>query len=157
MSNVLELYGSDNQPLTITLQGLVNNAIRCSAVIDNSVTLFRDIGIFLQLKAGTISGPAQIVVYAVGSVDNGANFTDGAPGTDSVFSGSIVTARQIGSFIITSSGQVVSGGPWGMAKAFDGNVPKKSAILVQNLTGGAFDPGSGNFNVRFQGYANQIV
>jgi len=42
MAEVKSKYGTSNQPLTITLNGLVDGGMRASSVVENGTNLFLD-------------------------------------------------------------------------------------------------------------------
>lgn len=147
-------YGPNNQPITITLASLANNAARASSAIDNSVTVYSDILVQLTLKTGasgvSINGFAY--VYASGSTDGGTTYGEGATGSDAGITLTVPTElRLIGTVNLVANATSYKSNPMSVASAFNGTLPAKFAIVVQNESGAALDATAGNFNATYQG------
>ena len=147
-------YGTNGQTITITVSSLTNNSARESTAIDNSSNLYADALVFLKLKTGA-SGTAATGycnVYAYGTANGGTNYTDNATGTDAgITLPSPPNARIIGIVNMVANSTTYYGGPYSIAAAFNGVLPEKWGIIVENKTGGTLDTTAGNFTVVYQG------
>jgi len=76
-----------NQPITISLASLASGSYQQSAAIDNTSNLYLDAAVQLSVKAGGsgVSATGTVNVYAYGSANGGANYTDGASGNNASF------------------------------------------------------------------------
>ena len=123
---------------TITLNGLsVADSTRYSTVIVNTgATVFLDALVVASCFIATTPASDQCVYfYAYGSVDGGVTYTDGVNGTDGVLTNGVRNAKLIGVLSITSPNIVCRGGPWSVAAAFGGVLPKQWGVITQNATG----------------------
>jgi hypothetical protein len=142
MASVKSAYGSNNQAITCTLTALANAAQRQSTAVDNTSNDFLDALVFLKLKSHASSTLASgyVNVYAYGTADGGTTYTDGATGTDGAIT---LTAppnmRLIGTINIVANSVTYDGGPFSVASAFGGVLPDHWGIVVENLSGAAFD------------------
>jgi hypothetical protein len=142
MSNVKEAFGSNNQAITCTLTSLANNGQRQSTAIDNTGNLFLDALVFLKVKsnASGTSATGSANVYAYGTSDGGATYSDGASGTDgSITLTSPPNMRLIGVINMVANAIAYDGGPFSVAQAFGGILPDHWGIVVENKSGAAFD------------------
>ena len=141
MSTIKTSYGSGNQSITITLVSLANAAQRQSTALDNTSDLFLDALVFLKIKSAG-SGPAAgsfANVYVYGTADGGTTYSDGATGTDGTIT---LTAppnmRLLGVINMPAVSTTYEAGPFSVAAVL-GFLPQKWGIVVENLSGGAFD------------------
>jgi len=153
MANIKTAYGTSTA-ITCTLASLAAGASRESAAIDNQTDLFTDalVSVTVKLAAGTPSNESTIIVYVYGSGD-GTNYTDNATGSDAAIT---LRSRPIMNGIGTIAtpdpgGLVYKGGPWSVAQAFGGVMPRKWGIVVRNMTNLAFDATEGNHAKSYTG------
>lgn len=142
MASILTAYGSSNSSITITLTTLADSAARQSTAIDNSTNLFLDALVFLKLKSGASSVSATGVanIYAFGTADGGTTYTEGAGASDAAITlVSPTNLRFVGSVNMVANATIYDGGPFSIAAAFNGVLPQKWGIVVENKTGAAFD------------------
>lgn len=159
-STIKSLYGVQNTTMSLTLASLGSTSQRASSAVDNSTDLFLDALVFLTLRSNasgtSTTGAAR--VYAYGSTDGGANYTEGASGTDAAITlTSPPNARLIGLVNMVANGVTYKGGPFSVGAAFGGVLPQKWGIIVENVSGAVFDGSAGNFNVNYQGVQAQSV
>jgi len=161
MTTTIEsLYGTDGQTISITLASLASGSARESASVDNSVNLFLDVLVMLKLKtgSGTIGADPYAYVYAIGTVDGGTTWTDPATGADAAITLTKNTkAHLLGVVNLAAVTTTYIGGPWSLAGAFGGVVPKKWSIAVLNNCGVALDATEGNHAKLYQGILAQGV
>lgn len=160
MATLKPLYGTANQPITVTLASLANAAGRASAVIDNTTTLALDALVSLAVKtnAAGVSATGYVAVYAYGTVD-GTTYTDGATGTDAAFtpSASGANLRLIGTIQTPAVATTYQSGPFSVANAFGGTLPAKWGIVVVNNSGAALDATEASHTKQFQTVQAQSV
>jgi hypothetical protein len=143
MAIVKPLY-STSTSITITLDSLAGAAARESASLDNSVSLYQDVLVTLNipLAAGTPGDLSQIIVYAAGCED-GTHFGDNATGTDAGIT--LRTPSNLRTVAVistpTAGGLTWRSQPIPIAAAFGGILPRKWSIIVENRTGLAFSTG----------------
>jgi hypothetical protein len=88
MAETKTKYGSNNQAITITINGLANDGKRESTAVDNSTNCFFDA--LVQVKIATNTGADStsdkcVYVYAYGTSDGGAAYSANASGSDAAF------------------------------------------------------------------------
>jgi hypothetical protein len=146
-------YGA-NTALTITLNSLANAAARQSAARDNTTDLSLDdlIGGRFQTAAGTLAAAPVINIYVAALTGDGTHYSGGATGADAAFTmPSNKYNLRLGVVVpINTAGTPEDSAPFSIANLFGGNVPKKYAIVVENLTGLALDATVGGV-VYYQG------
>lgn len=151
-------YGSNNQSISISLNGLGGTSSRCSAAIDNSVNLFLDALVCVNLNSGSSANgyeDGQVLIYAYGTSDGGSTYTDGMPGTDSAVTPTDPSnLKLIGQLNSETSGQKKAG-PFSVARAFGGILPEKWGIVVRNNAGNAL--GGPTNSAWYQGIYGQVV
>ena len=145
MTTAQIVYGI-NTDLTHTLTGLASDtnliAGRESTARDN--TTDDAIDAIVQGKATTGTTPTasrQIEVWAYGSVD-GTTYSAGATGTDANFSPTgEKTLMKLLTIIPTdaTSDHVYNWGPFSIAQAFGGTMPRNWGIFIVHNTGVAFN------------------
>lgn len=142
---------------TITLASLTNGSARQSTAIDNSSGLYEDAEVTVKIKtnaAGT-SATGSIEVYAIGTVDGGTTYTDGGGASDAAIT--INAARLIGTFPAVANATTYIGGPYSVAKAFDGWLPTSWAIAVKNNSGATLDSTGGNHAAKYQEFYHTVA
>jgi hypothetical protein len=147
-------YGANNQALTITLASLAASATagKASTAVDNSVNLFDDILIFPILESGSVSGNKQALIFAYGTVDGGATYTEGVTGTDASFTRQDPSnLRFLGTVSMPTSATIYKAGPFSLAAAFGGVLPDHWGIAVFNDSGAALSGTAGNNKILWQG------
>ena len=165
--NLLTKYGTNNQTITITL---ANNSVglasstsgvgRASTAVDNTTNQFVDALVTAKLKtaAGGVSGSGYATVYAYGTTDGGASYTEGATGTDA---GLTLTqpanARAIAVINLVGLATTYIAGPFSVAKAFDGILPDHWGIIVVNSSGAALDAVAASHSITYQGVEGQYT
>lgn len=159
MSKLQSLYGTNGQPITVTFTALANNNMRQSAVVDNTPAANLFLGALVALKfktnaAGT-SGTGYVAVYAYGTADGGADYTDGASGADAAFTPTNPpNIRLIGIINAVANSTTYEGGPMAVEPAFGGILPDHWGIIIENQTGAALDGSVAS--AWYQGYSNQV-
>ena len=141
---------------TITLASLADGSARQSTPVDNSTNLFLDaqIQLLLKLASGNIGTDQKINVYFFASMD-GTNYDENVGAADagitirapSILRGpfSIFTPLEVGG--ATTYKAVIPS----VAKYFDGVMPYKWGIIVENQTGLAFDVTEANHTKQYRG------
>lgn len=149
-------YGA-TELVNITLNSLANGSYRQSSGVVNS-SGWTDYMFSCKLTAPTSSVDANGYVnfYALGSTNNGATYTDGGSGIDLTFipSASALNLPRIGFGAIVANSSVIEFGPFSVAAAFDGVLPRNFQIVVGNGIGAALSS-AGNSGwlqpVKYQG------
>jgi len=158
--DILIKYGTNGQTITCGFEGLANNSARQSTAIDNSSNTFVDALVFIKIKTGA-SGTASTGyanVYAYGTSDGGTTYTDGASGTDGAITlTSPPNMRIIGIINIVANSTTYYGGPFSVAAAFNGVLPQKWGIVIENKCGGTLDATAGNHFAKYQGVEAQYT
>lgn len=163
MSTVKSLYGSNGQAITCTITSLTNGssasgAGRSSVAVDNTSNEFLDALVQVKVKtsASALANDKAVYVYAYGTSDGGTDYTDGAPGTDSAFTGTNPpNMKLLGVINAVASSTTYVGGPWSVAAAFGGVLPDHWGIYVVNFTGQTLDASVGS--AWYQGVEAQVV
>jgi hypothetical protein len=162
MADVKPKYGTDAQAITITLNTLGATSSRESNVIDNQVTLFRDVLVMFKVKNHATLAPTgdkAVYVYVYGTVDAAAPlYPDAVTGSDAAITPDNPThLRPLGTLLFTAAAQTKKAGPWSVAAAFGGRMPEKWGIVVTNATNQTLDTTEGNFSKEFQGQQDTVV
>lgn len=161
MADLKIKYGTSTG-ITITLASLGSSATaaRESTAIDNTSDLYDDAMVYVacKLQAGSPANDKAIYVFAYGSED-GTNYTDNATGSDAAVTMRVPTnLRLIGVISCPDSGALTyKGGPFTVAQAFGGIMPRKWGIVVRNYTGVTFDATEGNHAKSYTGIHYQSV
>lgn len=148
--DILSGYGSSNQAITITLTSLASAAGRVSTAVDNSSNKFTDVAVFVKTKTGTVSGNAQLLIYAIGTSDGGTTYTDNVSATDAAVSTQPPTALVAKGAGPLSSTTAYYIGPFSIAGAF-GFMPEKWSIVVWNDGAGTLSATGSDHSVFYQG------
>ena len=151
-------YGTNNQPITITLGSLANDAKRESTAINNTSNCFLAALVQLQVKtgSGTIGSNPVVNVYAYGTSDGGTTYSGEATGSDAAYTGTLANCRLIGVISCPASASTYKSEPMNVTNAF-GGLPDKWGIVVENKTGLALDSTEENHKKFYQGLLLQSV
>lgn len=154
--DIKNAYGTDSQPVTISLNLLQDTTARESTAVDNSSNLFLDALAALDIKTGaTPSATGYVVIYAYGTSDGGSTYTGGATGSDAGLTVEI-TLKVLKVLPVTATAdRIYEVGPFSIAGAFGGNLPEEWGIVVENQTGDALNA-SGN-SAWYQGVYRTIL
>jgi len=158
--NIQNKYGTNNQSITVTLASLANNGVRASAVIDNTVNVFQDVLVFLQVKSASasVSSTGIVNIFAYGTANNGTTYTEGATGSDAgITLTSPPNCRLIGQVNVVANSTTYYGGPFSVAGAFRGVLPDHWGIFIQNNSGAALDGTESNHAKFYQGVYEQYT
>ena len=154
MATTVMLYDSaktinfSNSPLT----NLANSGTRVSDVVSNSSDLYLDAlvaGRFVAPTGGAVNANGVARVYVAASVDGGVRFSDSASGNYPFTDGG--NKFLLGHINMNVSGKVCDWGPFGVASLFDGYLPEKWTIAIENVTGQPFNAASAHFSVWYGG------
>ena len=152
MADIKTKYGTSNQSITITLNGLADNAYRQSAANNNSVNLYLDILVQLKIDTGNVGPPAgesNVLVFAFGSADGGVTNSGGAGVGDAAYGGVagqlIDNAKLLGTIAVDAQNETFESDCFSIASAFGGVVPMIWGIIVLNQIGQALGAGSAAF------------
>jgi hypothetical protein len=157
MSDIKNKYGASNQAITITITSLGSNSTRESTVIDNSSDLFLNVLVNVKIKtnsSGTVS-TGYVNVYAYGTADGGTTYNGGATGSDASITLSNPPNMRLIGVINAVANSTTYNGLFDVAAAFDGVMPQKWGIVVDNRSGAALDASVGS--AWYQGILNQVV
>ena len=141
MADIKAKYGGSNQSITITLNGLANDAKRESAAVDNSTNCFLDA--MVQVKIATnasadSTGDKSVYVYAYGTADDGASCSGNASGSDAAFGTDpqqLNNCRLIGVIHAPTQNLIYESDLMSVGAAFGGSLPQRWGIIVHNKTG----------------------
>lgn len=135
MGDIKSKYGSSGQAITITLNSLADDTLVLSNEISNTTDLFFDAGVQVQIKTGAagVDSNGYIVVYAIGSSNNGSDYPDSAN----------YELTPIGRFNANVNDTEFTSNVMKAAVGFNGQLPEKWKICVKNKTGVAL-ASSGN-------------
>lgn len=158
MAVIKPLFGTANQPITITLTSLGIGAARQSTVIDNTTALFLDVLVQIKSAASAATtGDKCLYVYAYGTAD-GTAYGDTVTGTDGTITlNSPTQLRLVGVLNVPATTTVYTSSPMSIATAFGGILPQKWGIVVVNSTGVALTATAGNHGAWYQGIQAQSV
>ena len=146
--------------ITITLASLASGSSYQSAAVDNTTDLYIDAMVYVKVKlqTGTPSGDKMVYLYVAGSED-GTNYPYPATGSN----GSITmifppNVRSLGNIYCPDSGGLsFPSSPFSVAAAFQGLMPRKWSLIVQNATGVTFSATEGDHTKEYTGQPVQIV
>lgn len=141
MSDIKAKYGGSNQSITITLNGLANDAKRESSLVDNSTNCFLDAMIQVKIATNTSAdstGDKSVYVYAYGTADDGASCSGNASGSDAAFGTDpqqLNNCRLIGVIHAPTQNLIYESDLMSVGAAFGGLLPQRWGIIVHNKTG----------------------
>ena len=159
-ADIKEKFGTNGQTITCGIASLTNSSSRQSTVIDNGTNLYSDALVQVTTKTGAsgTSAAGFINVYAYATVDGGTTYTDGASGTDGAFTPTNPpNAVLIGRVNCVANATTYKSTPMSVAAAFNGILPEKWGVIIENKTGGTLDATAGNHAVKYQGVLAQTV
>jgi len=153
MADIKAKYGAGNQAITITLNGLADDAYRASQFIANTANLFFDVLVQLKIDTANVGAPAgdkNVLVWAYGSADDGVTYSAGATGADAVYggvAGQLITNAKalLGIVDVDAQNEVFESDCFSIASFFGGVVPEKWGIIVRNQIGQALGANSAAF------------
>lgn len=141
MSDIKAKYGGSNQAITITMNGLADDAKRESAAIDNATNCFLDALVQVKIATNTTTdstGDESAYVYAYGTSDGGTSYSGNASGSDAAFGTDpqqLDNCRLIGVIHAPTKDKIYESEPMSIASAFGGLLPQRWGIIVHNRTG----------------------
>lgn len=142
-------YGTDTAA-TITLASLASAAARQSDVIDNSTNEYVDYLVTVKLKTGASAPTADKAAYVYVTAGNGTIRAENAGATDAAITlSSPSNATRVGLVSMPSANTTYYAGPFSVAAAFGGTVPKDFAIVVENRHGQALTSTAGDHAVYY--------
>ena len=153
MADVKLKYGTA-ATITISLSNLANNAARQSVVVSNATDLYLDNLVVMKLKTGNTGSSATgfINIYVYGSANEGTTYSDGATGSDAAITlTSPPNVRTIGIINAVANNVTYVGGPYSVAAAFGGMLPKQWGVIVENKCGASLSITEGNHGKLRQG------
>jgi hypothetical protein len=158
MAEIKSLYGSNNQPITVTINSLANNGARASTAVSNTTNLFLDAVVQCIIVSGaTGTSTAGVVnVYAYGTADGGTTYSNNATGTDAAITLTVPpNVRLIGMINVVANSITYEAHPMSVASAFGGILPDNWGIIIENKSGGTL-AAAGN-TAFYQGIKTQSV
>ena len=153
-------YGTTTS-ITITYASLANDAWRQSDVVDNTTNCYLDalVGGQCALNGTLGASDGQLEIYAYGSYD-GTTFT-GVPGTtDATITWGTNTSvngymdlKFLGTAQVdtTDTSDYLEFGPFSVATAFGGTLPKKWGIVIRNYTGASLNATQTTAELKYTG------
>lgn len=157
MADILSLYGTNGQTITITIASLANAGSRSGLAINNSSN-YLDALVQLKITSGGsgTSTTGFVSIYAYGSVDGGTSYPEGC-GTDTgITLTSPTNLRLIGVLNVVANGTGYISEPMSVAAAFGGKLPQFWGIAITNSSGGTLDATAGNHFAKYQYVAEQV-
>ena len=160
MADLKIKYGTSTA-FTLTLASLASSATvgRESTAIDNTSNLYVDALVYVKvaLQAGAPANDQTVYVFVYGSED-GTNYTDNATGTDAAITMRVPSnLRPLGVISTPTNGATYPGGPFSVAQAFGGVMPRKWGIVVRNYSGQTLSATEGNHAYTYTGIQYQSV
>jgi len=155
----IKLKFAASAAFTITLASLTNNSARQSTEIDNSTNLYLDalIGGKITSPGSGTSATGLVAIYAFASADDQTNRTENAGASDAAITlTSPTNLRLVGLVNVVANSTTYRFGPFSVAAAFGGVLPKYWGIVVVNLTGGTLDATGSNHAISHQGVLSQF-
>jgi len=153
--------GTTNQAITITLNGLADDAARASTAVDNTTNLFLDclVQLIISNTEGAPAGDKNILVYAYGTANDGTTYSGGATGADAAYGavgGQLITnCHLLGIMHFDADDEIFESDVFSIASAFGGIVPAKWGIIVKNQVGVAL--AAANCSAFYQGLYAQYT
>lgn len=151
MAEITSKYGTSNQPLTITLDGLADGNMRASSAVDNGTNRFLDALVQLRIVSGAAapSGDKNVLVYAYSSADSGVTYSGGTTGSDDSYgsaAGQLVeNCTLIGIVNVDAASETFESDVFSVAGAFGGALPERWGIVIKNQSGQSLGSGCGAF------------
>lgn len=151
---------SNAATITITAASLGNGSARASTALDNSTNLYIDaqVGGKIKTSGASTETTGSCTIYAYASVDGGTTYTEAATGTDAAITLTAPTnAIPIGVVNTVANATTYNFGPFSVAKAFGGVLPRNWGIILVNNAGSALDATGGSFDFQYRGVQFQSV
>ena len=155
MGDIKQEYGATTA-ITITLNALVDDALRESTAVDNGTTKFMDAQVQVKIEthaSSTPTGEKDVLIFAYGSADDGTSYSGNASGADAAYGAAEPqnegNLKQIGRIEVVTENLIYESDLMSIASAFGGKLPEDWGIVVMNRTG--FALGSTNCSAFFQG------
>jgi hypothetical protein len=150
-------YGPVNT-LTASIWGLPNGGWWQTAAVDNSSNLFIDVQVGGKLTVSITTTPVGVSIYAYGLRGDDGEYSGQAAGAAGSYTPVANTAGMqlrlldVVAGSVTLSAQATLGyGPYSIAQAFGGVVPKKWGLIFQNQTGQNLDSTASGFDCNYWG------
>lgn len=133
--------------ITCTVTSLADGGYRESAAVDNGTNLYMDALVSGSIQVGAVAADGTISIFAYGSVDGGTVYSGGLAGTDETITwGTTPSTSSVEGFNnlkllgvvsvdTTDDNNDIEFGPFSVAAAFGGVLPKSWGIVVLNETG----------------------
>jgi hypothetical protein len=159
MADIQVKYGTANQPITITINGLAHDAKRESTAVDNAANRFLEVLVQVKIATNTgadSTGDKCVYVYAYGTSDNGAAYSANASGADAAFGTDpqqLGNCRFLGAIYAPTQNKIYQSDLLSIAGAFGGGVPQRWGLIVHNRTGQTLK--NGDCSACYQGLSNQ--
>lgn len=141
MSDIKAGYGSSNQAIAITINGLANDAKRESAAVDNSTSCFLDALVQVRIATNASAdstGDKSVYIYGYATADGGVSCSGNASGSDAAFGTDpqqLNNCRLIGVVYAPTQNNIYESDLVSVASAFGGVLPQHWGIIVHNRTG----------------------
>lgn len=138
------LYANAGSALTVSLNSLATNGYRQSDEVDNTTVLALDsqIILYIQTTASGVVATGYVPVFAFGQVGDATPIRTDTMGAADAAVDKPANSRLIGVLQANSTNGTYAGGPWSVAAAFGGVLPRKWGVIVGNVTGAAFSNAS---------------
>lgn len=160
MADIKRKLGTAGQTLTLTLASLANNAARQSTEVTNSTDLYLDALVMLKIKTGAsgTSAASHVAIYAYSTVDDGTTRSENAGASDAPITlTDPPNVRFLGAINCPTVSTTYTGGPFSIARAFDGVLPARWGIVVMNRSGSTLSATEGDHAKLWQGVHLQTV
>jgi len=151
VSTIKPSYPASGTAVTITLASLASGSARASTAIDNTTNLNVDYRVQIKAKTGAsgTSATGYMNWYIVDSTDGGTTYGEGATGSDAAITLTVPTnAKLLATTNMVTNATTYIGDGGSVAALFNGNCPKKFAVVASNQTGHALDATGTNFVVQ---------
>lgn len=146
-------YGASTS-ITLTLASLATSSGltvgRESTAVDNTTDLAIDALVGGKIKTGTTTANTQIEIWLIGSYD-GTTYAGGATGSDAGLTPIPKTEfKKLTSIPVPdTTARTYNWGPYSVAQAFGGSMPKKWSVFVTQNSGANLDATGGNHEVKY--------
>jgi len=145
------LYGPRTQ-ITVTLAGLTDTSLRQAASVQNDTLGYEDALVGGKVKTGTGSGAGDYIdVYAAGSADDGLTFSGDCSGSDAAYTGVTANLVFVGRIATATQSTSYEFGPWSIAAAFGGVLPKRWTLVFDNESDSTLSATPADHAVYYQG------
>lgn len=150
-------YGEKTE-IVVTLASLADTGWREATAVDNSSNLFVDALVGGKVKTGAGSGAGDYIdVYVSGSVDAGTTYGGDCSGTDGAYAGESANLIHLGRISTPVAETTFEFGPWSIADAFGGVLPKNWTLVFDNESDSILDTTGGNHEIHYLGTKHTIA